>query len=140
LSPAAFRAAVSSSGFDLVLPDDFQGASVDPLFLKCRFEGLDSGFELSLASFDASEWNFGDDEKALLENFDSVLQFTTFSNAQEIAGAVTAVAAYAAVTNGIIGDDFVEERLVKPEEAINWANGLLPDARSQFNGPSKLRE
>ena len=93
-----------------------------------------------MANFDAHEWGFDDDEKGLVENFDCVLQFTTYSNALEIAGAVTAIAAYAAATKGIIGDDFFEQRLVKPDEAINWANGLLPNARSQFNGPSKLRE
>ena len=140
LSPAALSAAISALGYDLKIPADFDPAPDEPVFLKCYFEGLDSGFELSASPFQEPDWGFEEEDMAKIRGSDLVLQFTTYSNAQEVAGAVVAVGAYAAATSSVIGDEFFEERLIDPGESAGWVADRLPNAREQFNGPSKLRD
>lgn len=139
LSPEAWQRAVAKAGFDLQLPPAFDSAPEVPIFVPCQFERLESGFDLCVSELAPSEWSFSAEEAERVSGFNTAVTFTTYSNAQEIAGAVTALASFAAAVNGVVADEFFEQRLVEPSEAVDWANRRLPNARSQFKGPSKLR-
>jgi hypothetical protein len=127
---------IDAAGFDLVLHGELADA---PTFVRCTFEGHESGFDLAIERFDAADWSLAPGDAARVAAFDTVVTLTAYANAQEIAGALTAAAAYAAAVEGAILDAYFEERVVPGEEALEWARGKLPDARRQFDGPSRVR-
>ena len=127
---------IAVAGFDLILGDlpGEQGA-----FVACTFEGLESGFDLTVEPFDVAEWSLMPSDAARVASYDTVLTLTAYANAQEIAGALAAAAAYAGAVEGAILDAYFEERVVPGSEALEWAQSKLPDARRQFDGPSRVR-
>ena len=107
--------------------------------LEAEFEGLESGFDLSLKPYDRQDWNLEDEDLDLISKFDNVLTFSTYSNAQEIAGVIGAISCLATKTDSYIGDDFFSGKVVEPAKAIEWAQDILPGTRDQFDGPSTIR-
>jgi hypothetical protein len=139
LGTAAWAEAIARSGLGLELPARFDPQPAEPTFVRCTFEGFESGFELSVGHYSADHWEFSEEGRARIGAVDTVVSFSTFANAQEIAGSLVAIATYAVATDGVIADKFFEERLVAAHEALDWCRDKLPNAREQFNGPSKLR-
>ena len=131
--------AIRDGGFELTLAGELPPAHGVSLFVPCTFEGLESGFDLVLERFEATEWSLPSEDAARVAAFDAVLTLTTYANAQEIAGSLTAAAADAAAVDGAILDAYFEERIVPAAEALEWARSKLADARRQFDGPSRLR-
>jgi hypothetical protein len=131
---------VRDAGFDLKLLPVQSDISAEPVFVPSMFEGLESGFDVCITPCALENWNLSPEEMEKLSVYDSTLQFSTYSNAQEIAGSVVVMGALAKFSSGIIVDDFFEGRLILSDEAVTWASNRLPNARSQFNGPSKIRK
>ena len=127
---------IDAAGFELALGELPDGTAA---FVACTFEGVESGFDLAVDPFDVSEWSLMPSDATRLATFDTVLTLTAYANAQEIAGALAASAAYAAAVGGAILDAYFEVRAVPAHEALEWARSKLPDARRQFDGPSRVR-
>ena len=135
-----WQEAIRSGGFELTLEGELPSEHGASVFVPCTFEGLESGFDLVLERFAAAEWSFPPEDAARAASFDAVLTLTTYANAQEIAGALTAAAAYAAAVDGAILDAYFDERIVPAAEALDWARSKLPDTRRQFDGASRIRK
>jgi len=131
--------AVRDAGFELTLEGELPEGRDASVFVPCTFEGLASGFDCAVARFDVREWSLMPGDAARVAIFDTVVTLTTYPNAQEIAGSVTAAAAHAATTEGVILDAYFEQRIVEAAEALEWARRWLPEIRAQFDGPSRVR-
>ena len=130
---------IKEYGFNMQLVAEDFTLSEEPIFIAATFEGLESGFNLSLRPYDRQDWNLEDEDLDLISTFDSVLTFSTYSNAQEIAGMLGAISSLATKTDSYIGDDFFSGKVVEPAKAIERARDILPGTRNQFDGPSTIR-
>ena len=139
LNQEQWNQTIKEYGFNMQLESEDFTLSEEPIFIAATFEGLESGFDLSLRPYDRQDWNLEDEDLDLISKFDSVLTFSTYSNAQEIAGMLGAISSLATKTGSYIGDDFFSGEIVEPAKAIEWAQDILPGTRNQFDGPSTIR-
>jgi len=130
---------IRAAGFDSTLEGELPETHGASVFVPCRFEGLESGFDCLVEPFDVREWSLMPADASRAAAYDTVLTLETFPNAQEIAGSVTAAAAWAFATDGAILDAHFDLRLVEAAEALAWARRWLPEIRAQFDGPSRVR-
>lgn len=138
--PVDWAAAIQSCDFDLTLPESFEYPTERARYIQCQCEGLESGFDLVVEPYNAEEFNFTEEDLALLGDRDTMVCFSTYSNAQEIAGMVLASSALAERFEGVLLADFFEEELIPSNKAVEFANSRIEGIRGQYNGPSKIRQ
>ena len=139
LDRARWQHALREAEFALSLAGEVPSIPGSRRFVRCTFEGLESGFDCAIEGFDVREWSMAPADAGRVARFDTVVLLVTYPNAQEIAGSVTGAAAYASATGGVVLDAHFEQRVVESIDALAWARRWLPEIRSQFDGPSRVR-
>jgi hypothetical protein len=136
--PDPVELANALSGMGVTFPDLFDARTQVDRFVPCSFEGLLSGFDFANEQYDPGLFELTGDEAVRIGDRDTVLRFSTYSNAQEIAGAAVVSSVLARLTGGALITEF-EEDILWGIDAIAWLSEFLPPTREQFNGPCKFR-
>jgi hypothetical protein len=136
--PDPVELAKALSDLGVTFPELFDARRQVDSFVSCSFEGLLSGFDFATEKYGADLFDLSSDERSRIGDGDTVLRFSTYSNAQEIAGAAVVSSVLARLTGGALITEF-EENILWRAGAIGWLSEFLPPTRQQCNGPCKFR-
>jgi hypothetical protein len=134
--PVELAKALSDMGVEF--PELFDPGTQVGRFVPCSFEGLLSGFDFATEQYGPDLFELSSDEILRIGDRDTVLRFSTYSNAQEIARAAVVSSVLARLTGGALITEF-EEDILWGIDAIAWLSEFLPPTREQCNGPCKFR-
>ena len=130
--------ALADTGAELVFPSGFDPTDQTDRFVSCSFEGAVSGFDFGSEPYDSELFELTEEDTARIGDRDLMLRFSTYSNAQEIAGTAVASVVLGRLTEGALITEFTEE-ILWSDDAASWLSEFLPPTREQFNGPCKFR-
>jgi hypothetical protein len=131
--------AISKAGFDYTLAKGFDTRSVEFGFWMGSFEGLESGCDYIVDSYDKEDWDFDDTQIEAIGDIDCVVTLGTFSNAQEIVAMLIISSVLTEMMGATMVGDFFWEDIIKSDEALNEARNIIENSRKQFDGPSTTR-
>ncbi len=131
--------AINKAGFDYTLAEGFDTKSVAFDFWMGSFEGLESGCDYVVDSYDKEDWDFDDAQREAIGDVDCVVTLGTFSNAQEIVAMLVISSVLTKMMGAVTVSDFFWEDIIQSDEAIDAAKGIIENSREQFNGPSTTR-
>lgn len=131
--------AIAEEGLSLTLPVGMGLSSNESKFIEGDFEGLESCFDYLFDGYNPGDWEWTDEDIALIGDSDGIAVFNTYSNAQEIVGMLVTACVLTKHCNGVLLSDFFDDELIGSEECMEFIQGRMPGIREQFNGPSKMR-
>lgn len=137
-SAAKLAEAIAGAGIDLTFAVPFDPAEEGERFVACNVDGRISGFDYATRPYEDGMFEFDEDQAKKVGACDFMVQLSTFSNAQEIAGSYIVAALLSQLSGGALLAEFEDEPLVG-EEAAEWLTEVLPGVKEQFNGPCKFR-
>jgi len=108
-------------------------------FVPCLFEGLESGFDYSVSTYNVGDFDFTEAQELEAEGLDTILELSTYSNAQEIMSSTIISVCLVRLTDGLLIATF-EEEFIRLSTASDWLAAKMPSIREQFSGPSSIRQ
>ena len=139
-SPATWGEAIAARGYGLRLPSGFDYPRDEPAFVPCRFEDVESGFDLMVEPLDLNDFDFEEEHLSLIGKRDTLAMFRTYSNAQEVMGMIVASGVLAADFDGVLLADFFEDELLVGSACVSFIESRIEGIREQFEGPSRIRQ
>jgi hypothetical protein len=108
-------------------------------FVPCQFEGLESGFDYSVTAYETDVFDLTESQAFEARSLDTVLELSTYSNAQEIMSSTIIAVCLTRLTNGLLIADF-DDDFIRPASTSDWLASKMPSIRKQFSGPSTIRQ
>ena len=131
--------AIAEEALSLTLPIGMSLSVSESTFVKGDFEGLESCFDYLFDGYNPGDWEWTEEDVALIGDSDGIAVFNTYSNAQEIVGMLVTACVLTKHCDGVLLSDFFEDELIGPDECMGFLQDRMPGIREQFNGPSKMR-
>ena len=138
-NPTELQIAIHKAGFNYTLAEKFDTKSEEFNFWMGSFEGLESGCDYVVDSYNTEDWDFNTGELELIGNADCVVTLGAFSNAQEIVAMQVIASVLTEMTGAVMLSDFFWDEFIKADEAVSEAARIVENSREQFNGPSSTR-
>jgi len=131
---------IKEADIDYTLAPDFDIQSEEYGFHMGSFEGLESGCDYVIDPYDASDWDFEQEDKECLKDVDCVVTIGAFSNAQEMVAMLSIAGVLTRCSEGWLASEFFSDTLIPSDDAVVFTKEIIENSRDQFSGPSTTRQ